>query len=62
MYATRLGRGNLQVTHKLDCIAIEDIKSNYTPADLFPVVVDCIKKNKGQDAGEVFLVASQSFN
>ncbi len=51
-------KGNLQVTHKLKCLKPENIKPEYTPADLMPAVVDCIDQARYEDGLFVFLTAS----
>lgn len=49
--------GSLQVTHQLNCISIDQVRTDYTPADLYPAVRDCIIKGQYKNAAEVFAVA-----
>jgi uncharacterized membrane protein YhaH (DUF805 family) len=50
--------GNLKITHKLKCLSPQDIKPEYTPADLMPAVVDCINNEKYENGVILFSVAS----
>jgi uncharacterized membrane protein YhaH (DUF805 family) len=50
--------GNLGVTHKLKCLKGDEVKPEYTPADLMPAVVDCIDKERYEDGAMIFLTAS----
>lgn len=49
--------GNLEVTHTLECIGIDKIKSEYTPADLYPAVAKCVMSENYDKAAEAFVVA-----
>lgn len=50
--------GSLRVTHHISCIPIEQARTEYTPADLYPAVTDCILKGEYQNASELFVLAS----
>ncbi|KLE04017.1 MULTISPECIES: tetratricopeptide repeat protein [Arcobacteraceae] len=49
--------GNLEVTNNLECINFEDVKSTYTPVDLFNGIYKCIEKNEYEKASKLFTVA-----
>ena len=49
---------NLRATHDLPCIGFEQIRPQYTPADLAHVVVKCAKKKVYNLAMEAFFVYS----
>ncbi len=50
-------QGNLAVTNKLTCISIKEMKNDYTPADLYPAVRDCVDKGKLKNASEIYYIA-----
>lgn len=49
---------NLVVTNKLHCIELEQVKNNYTPADLAVAVSKCIRGSRYDDATQLFFVYS----
>lgn len=49
--------GNLQSNHALACIALDDAKPDYTPADLYPAVAACIVDDKMVDAVNLMVLA-----
>ncbi len=51
-------KGSLESKHKLGCITIREIKSIYTPADLYPSAAQCFIEEKGTQGFEVFMAAS----
>lgn len=50
-------KGNLQSSHNLDCISINQMKNEYTPADLFPAYAKCVREKRYDEAGELFSIA-----
>lgn len=49
--------GNLAVTHDLGCIAQDEVKNEYTPADLFKAVGQCVGKGQYEKAVRLFVIA-----
>jgi hypothetical protein len=49
--------GNLEVTHKLGCIAMAEVKNEYTPPDLMRALHICAKARRYDDAFMLFTVA-----
>ena len=49
--------GNLEVSHKLGCIGLDEVKTDYTPADLFPAALQCMKTDRFDDAFAIYAVA-----
>jgi len=49
--------GNLQSTHHIGCIAPDNIKDIYTPADLYPAIVKCVRKKQYRNAAFIFGLA-----
>jgi hypothetical protein len=49
--------GNLEVTHKLGCIAMAEMKTEYTPPDLMRALHICAKAKRYDDAYMLFTVA-----
>lgn len=52
-----VAEGNLQVTHNVGCIAREDAKTSYTPADLYASIFDCIEKEQYGSAVDLYVMA-----
>ena len=50
-------KGNLESTNKLGCITIEEVKNNYTPADLFKASAECIKNNEYKKSVDLYAAA-----
>ena len=49
--------GNLQSNHGLSCITLDEAKSEYTPADLYPAVAACIADKRMVAAVDVMALA-----
>jgi hypothetical protein len=49
--------GNLEITHKLDCIKVEEIKNTYTPADLYPAAMKCFSEGKYEQGSVIYGLA-----
>lgn len=49
--------GNLESTHHLGCISPNQVRNAYTPADLYPALVRCVKNNRYADAAFLFGLA-----
>ncbi len=49
--------GNLQSSHRRDCIALEEAGPVYTPADLYPAVAECVRKGEMSRAVDLFMLA-----
>jgi hypothetical protein len=49
--------GNLQKTHDLPCIGIDDAKNTYTPADLYASSAKCVVQNNNKKAIELHTLA-----
>lgn len=49
--------GNLQKTHDLPCIGINDAKNTYTPADLYASSAKCVMQNNNKKAIELHTLA-----
>lgn len=49
--------GNLEVTNKLSCISIEEVKPSYSPADLFYGVSQCLDKREYEKAAVLYSIA-----
>lgn len=50
-------KGNLAITHDLDCIPLDAAKNIYTPADLYKAFAKCIQKSDYDKADDLFLLA-----
>ena len=50
-------QGNLEVTNDLPCIAIDQVKNTYTPADLYRASAKCVNDRKYEEAVDLFIVA-----
>lgn len=50
-------KGNLDVTHELDCIPLASVKSEYTPPDLYNAFAKCVRENSYENATGLFLLA-----
>jgi len=50
-------KGNLAVTHDLDCIPLDTTKNIYTPADLYKAFAKCIQEGDYDKANDLFLLA-----
>ncbi|CAM3207283.1 hypothetical protein [Asticcacaulis taihuensis] len=50
-------KGNLAITHKLACMSLSDMKTDYTPADIYPAFADCVSKERYDDATQLFMLA-----
>lgn len=48
-------KGNLEVTHTLGCIKIEEVKNTYTPADLFKAFSTCLAQDKYKEAADLYV-------
>jgi hypothetical protein len=48
---------NLGVSHSLRCMPLSDVRNEYTPADIYPAVADCISADRYPEAVDLFLVA-----
>jgi hypothetical protein len=51
-------QGNLTSKHNLNCISLDQINSNYTPADLYPSAAKCFKSDNSGQGFELFMAAS----
>lgn len=49
--------GNLEVTHNVGCVAREETKTSYTPADLYQSIFACIEKEQYQSAVDLYVMA-----
>lgn len=49
---------NLKFSHKLDCITLEKVSNTYTPADISVAIKKCIKRDKFEQAIQLFFVYS----
>lgn len=49
--------GNLESTHSVGCIDIKKLNNKYTPADLYPAVVKCVKESDYDNAFALFMMA-----
>ena len=45
--------GNLPRTHRLDCRSLAELQAVFSPADLAPVVTDCLVQSRYEDAMQV---------
>ncbi len=50
-------QGNLAVTHALTCTTFDKMKTDYTPADIYPAFADCVANARYQDATQLFMLA-----
>ena len=50
--------GNLEKTHELPCISLEESQNSYTPADLYSSAAKCVLQGRDKDAAQVFFLAS----
>ena len=50
-------KGNLESTHDLGCIAIEQVSNKYTPADLYKAYGRCVQANDFDKAITLFIIA-----
>ncbi len=48
---------SLNPKYNLDCISINQVQNKYSPADLYPAYVNCVKKNRYSDALALFIIA-----
>lgn len=49
--------GNLEVKHALACISLAEVKSSYSPADLFYGISQCLDNHEYEKATKLFSVA-----
>lgn len=49
--------GNLQSFNAVACIGIDETKPTYTPADLYPGMMDCVEKQDFDAAAKLFALA-----
>lgn len=49
--------GNLQKTHDLPCIGINEAKNTYTSADLYASSAKCVVQNNNKKASELYILA-----
>ncbi len=49
--------GNLEVTNNLSCIDVDDVKSSYSPTDLFSGIYQCLDKRDYEKAVMLYSVA-----
>lgn len=49
--------GNLAVTNRVGCITLDEAKSDFTPADLYPGVTQCLDAGRYEDAFGLFALA-----
>ena len=47
--------GNLKSGQDIGCLHMKEIKNSYTAADLYKGTVECIKKNRFEEAAEMYL-------
>lgn len=50
-------QGNLEVTHKLDCIGLADVRNTHTAADLVGAMDKCVRAARYDDAFGLYLLA-----
>lgn len=49
--------GNLASKHSLGCMPLSGVKNEYSPADIYPAVADCLKTERYQEATNLFNIA-----
>lgn len=49
--------GNLEVTNKLSCISVDEVKPSYSPADLFYGLSQCLDKSEYEKAAVLYSIA-----
>ena len=49
--------GNLESTHKFNCISKEQYRNVYTPADAYPAIAKCLQKGKYSRAVDLYFIA-----
>lgn len=49
--------GNLEVTNKLSCITVNEVKPFYSPADLFYGISQCLDKSDYEKAAVLYSIA-----
>jgi len=49
--------GNLEVTNKLSCISVDEVKPFYSPADLFYGLSQCLDKSEYEKAAVLYSIA-----
>ncbi|GAC16227.1 hypothetical protein [Aliiglaciecola lipolytica] len=50
-------QGNLQSHHSLACLSMTQIRSSYTPADLFSGLTSCVEQQQFDSAADMYLAA-----
>ena len=49
--------GNLEVLHELDCLALDELKNEYSPADLVGGMVQCYRSGQDDRAVDLYIVS-----
>lgn len=49
--------GNLEVTNRLSCISVDEVKPSHSPADLFYGISQCLDKSEYEKAAVLYSIA-----